>query len=258
MLMSLPGVVVELDVAVAVVRAGGPCVACDPGLVPERPRRGARVDGQRPGQAAVGRAVDEQDVATAPRVDPEPECEPHVVVWVVRDRRVADPRPGPGWSRLDGRAGQAAGRPRPATVLRRREDEVARPAAAEVAARLGERHDRLPVRIGVRLQLRLVLVARRAVRVRVVADGSRDHAPGGDGRGEEQREHNDRERGPDRPRTARSVLPHDGDVNPFPGKLLERFARSLREPEAAARSRSAGCACGREPGRDAREPSAGQ
>ena len=86
-------VVVELDVAVAVVRARGPRVAGDPGLVPEAPRRLSGVDGIRPGQAAVGRAVDEQDVAAAAGVDPEAEGEPDVVLRVVGDRRVADPRP---------------------------------------------------------------------------------------------------------------------------------------------------------------------
>ena len=105
-------VVVELDVAVAVVRARGPRVAGDPGLVPEGPRRLSGIDRVRPGQAAVARAVDEQDVPAPAGVDPEAQSQPDVVLRVIRDRRVADPRPRAAFP--DRGSGQAAGRPRPA------------------------------------------------------------------------------------------------------------------------------------------------
>ena len=216
-------VVVELDVAVAVVRALRPRVARDPGLVPEASVRVAGVNRVRPGQAAVGRAVDEQDVTVSSSVDPEAEREPDVVLRVERDRRVADPRPRA--ARVDGGSGQAAGRPRAAAVLRGRENEVARAAAAEPAAGLRQRDDRLPECERVGLELRLVLVTASSVRVRVVADRSRDHAAGGDGRNDEQAEHRHCNGGPDRPRPAPS-LPHVApDVNPLRLPFLLRDRR---------------------------------
>ena len=173
-------------VAVAVVRARGPCVAGDPGLVPERPGRLGSGDGVRPGQPSVSGAVDEQDDAGSARVDPEAESEPDVVLRVIGDGGIADARPGPGRGRVDRRSGEAAGDPGSATVLRRREDVVARAATCEVPTRLRRGDDRLPEGERVRLDLRLVLWA--DVRVRVLADRERKDAPGRDRRHEEQPE----------------------------------------------------------------------
>ena len=181
----VPGtVVVPLRVAVAVVGARRPRVTGDPRLVPEAPRRLGGSDRVRPGQAAVGRAVDEQPEAGPARVDPEAEGEPDVVLRVVGDRRIADP--GPGAALVDRRAGQAARDPRAPAVRRRREHVVAGAAPGEVPAGLRRGDDRLPEREGVRLDLRLV---RRAdVRVRVVADRERNDARSRDRRYEEQPE----------------------------------------------------------------------